>query len=49
MKHMIKLISPLAAVWLVLGCVVATELAPVAQSADAAKARVYLVGVPGAT
>ena len=44
-----RLLNPLLAVALVVGSVVATELAPSALAADAAKGRVYLVGVPGAT
>ncbi len=44
-----RLLSPFLAVVLVVGCVVATDLAPSAFAADAAKGRVYLVGVPGAT
>ncbi|MBI5687240.1 MAG: hypothetical protein HZC54_19375 [Verrucomicrobia bacterium] len=46
---MTRLLSPLVAVALVVGCLAATELAPDASAADAAKGRVYLVGVPGAT
>jgi hypothetical protein len=46
---MTRLLSPLVAVALVVGCLVATELAPSATAADAAKGRVYLIGIPGAT
>lgn len=46
---MTKLLSSLAAVGLAVGCLVATELVPTALASDAAKGRVYLVGVPGAT
>ncbi len=46
---MTKLLSSLAVVALVAGCLVATELVPGALAADAAKGRVYLIGVPGAT
>ena len=49
MKHMTRLLSPLVVVALVVGCLVATELAPSTLAADAAKGRVYLIGVPGAT
>ncbi|MCX7826314.1 MAG: hypothetical protein N2689_12260 [Verrucomicrobiae bacterium] len=49
MKRMTRLLSPALAVALVVGCLVATEMAPSALAADAAKGRVYLIGVPGAT
>jgi len=49
MKHMTKLVGSLAAVLLILGGMIATSVAPSAQAADSAKARVYLIGVPGAT
>jgi copper chaperone CopZ len=43
------MISPLTALLLVMGAVVAMDMVPVAQAADDAKARVYLIGLPGAT
>lgn len=49
MKHMKRLLSSLAAVALIVGCLAAIEMAPAASAADDAKGRVYLVGVPGAT
>ena len=49
MKRMTKMLSPLAALLLVMGAVVAMQMAPVAQAADDAKALVYLIGIPGAT
>jgi len=49
MKHMTKLLSSVAAVWLIVGGVVATQMAPDAQAADAAQARAYLISLPGAT
>jgi uncharacterized membrane protein len=48
-RHMTKLLKSLAVVGLVVGCLVATAVAPSTHAADAAKGRVYLVGVPGAT
>ncbi|MBI5395560.1 MAG: hypothetical protein HZA91_09720 [Verrucomicrobia bacterium] len=49
MKHMTRLLGPLAAVALIVGSLVATELVPDTSAADAAKGRVYLIGIPGAT
>ncbi len=46
---MTKLLKSLAVVGLVVGCLVATAVAPSTSAADAAKGRVYLIGVPGAT
>ena len=49
MKRMTQLAGPLAAVLLILGSVIVTDVTPAAQAADDAKGHVYLIGLPGAT